>query len=163
MLLFERAYNGKFKGKDIHYEVTKGGCWKCTSHSSTHNGYVVLFHKGKQEHMTRFIMREVLRHPLKDLHVLHTCDNRWCINPSHLFLGTNQDNIEDRVRKGRSPTGLNHWNGVLSHEDIEKIKALRARKATVKEISKLMGVTKSTIYKILEGKRHAGQKKKGEK
>ena len=35
------------------------------------------------------------------LHVLHTCDNPACFNPEHLFLGTNQDNIDDKCRKGR--------------------------------------------------------------
>lgn len=36
------------------------------------------------------------------LHVLHHCDNPLCINPKHLFLGTNQQNVDDRVAKGRN-------------------------------------------------------------
>jgi hypothetical protein len=35
------------------------------------------------------------------LHVLHTCDNRACVNPDHLYLGTNLDNVRDRISRGR--------------------------------------------------------------
>ena len=40
--------------------------------------------------------------PPRDKYVLHRCDNRMCVNPSHLFLGTHQDNVDDRERKGRN-------------------------------------------------------------
>lgn len=41
------------------------------------------------------------------LYVCHTCDNRRCINPEHLFLGTHQDNMDDRERKGRNKVPVN--------------------------------------------------------
>lgn len=43
------------------------------------------------------------------LHVLHRCDTPICVNPGHLFLGTQQDNMKDKRRKGRAPKGEKHW------------------------------------------------------
>ena len=53
---------------------------------------------------------EILRSPIPSgLHVLHTCDNGRCVNPAHLFLGTNLDNVKDMCKKGR------HANMVKTH------------------------------------------------
>jgi HNH endonuclease len=63
------------------------------------------------------------------LFVLHTCDNRACINPDHLFLGTNQDNMDDMVRKGRSlhRYGSSNPNAKLSSGQRELIAAFKLR------------------------------------
>jgi transcriptional regulator len=45
----------------------------------------------------------------KGLCVCHTCDNRLCCNPAHLWLGTNVENIADRDAKGRQARGDRHW------------------------------------------------------
>lgn len=50
------------------------------------------------------------------LHVLHKCDNMKCFNPLHLFIGTNEQNIEDSISKGRQPLkGINHSKHILKN------------------------------------------------
>jgi len=55
------------------------------------------------------------------LHILHKCDNPLCVNPNHLFLGTNSDNIADRVRKGRSTLGEKDGYSKLTRDQVISI------------------------------------------
>lgn len=61
----------------------------------------------------------------QELLVCHHCDNPWCVNPDHLFLGTNQDNCDDKIRKGRNKcsvqVGSQNNASKLSEEDVLEI------------------------------------------
>lgn len=90
-----------------------------------------------------------------DLCVLHTCDNRECNNPHHLFLGTILDNIRDREKKGRTVTvkGGLHGRAKLSDDDVLIVKALLREGIHHKEIAKRFNVSKSAIHHISAGNR----------
>lgn len=76
--------------------------------------------------------------------VRHTCDNPACVNPKHLVLGTQLDNIADRVTRGRTraPKGEQHMKAELTEQQVLEI---RQDCRTQKEIAKSYGVTQSNV------------------
>jgi hypothetical protein len=60
----------------------------------------------------------------KGLCVLHKCDNPPCVNPDHLFLGTNRDNSDDMVRKNRQARGSKSGRAILTESDVLKIRKM---------------------------------------
>ena len=89
------------------------------------------------------------------LFVLHRCDNPICCNPKHLFLGTNQDNIDDKVKKGRCPDlrGTRCYAAKLSEEDVREIRRLKPQ-ATLKALAFLYDVSRATICGCLYGRHY---------
>ncbi len=91
------------------------------------------------------------------LHVLHRCDNRPCVNPAHLFLGTQLDNVADRVAKGRSGGGSlcgeDHPRVKLTAEKVAEIRARYVPRVVTQEfLAKEYGVTRGNIHAIVSGK-----------
>lgn len=79
-------------------------CWLWTGRISCH-GYGVVSVGRKRIGTHRFAWALVNGDIPSGLFVCHTCDVRNCVNPSHLFLGTQRDNVQDMLRKGRGVTG----------------------------------------------------------
>ena len=89
--------------------------------------------------------------------VCHTCDNRCCVNPEHLFLGTHKDNAADMMQKdrwtaGKVPKGIKQHRA--RHTDAEVIDAIRRCRAgeTHREVAESIGVGKSTVTMWATGK-----------
>lgn len=81
----------------------------------------------------------------KHLCVLHHCDNRKCINPNHLFLGTRTDNAKDKASKGRAPHGENSSAAKLTEAQVKEIffSPLNGR-----QLSEKFGVHRASICAI---------------
>lgn len=76
------------------------------------------------------------------LHVLHRCDNVLCVNPSHLFLGTNLENVIDKIEKDRHPRGSKASTAKLTEE---QVMAIRADMRSQRKIAADYGVSHTII------------------
>lgn len=98
----------------------------------------------------------VMNGPIPDgLHVLHSCDNRRCVNVDHLRLGTHQENMRDRAARWRSRGGSlpgeSNPNSKLTPRHVKSIRALATKGVSQREIARSYGVSQMTISKILRG------------
>lgn len=79
--------------------------------------------------------------------VCHSCDNRLCVNPSHLFLGTKAENNSDRDSKARQAMGQRNGNAKLSEADVLKIRSLSG--VSNPEIAAMFGISRITVWEIV--------------
>lgn len=81
------------------------------------------------------------------LTVCHTCDNPRCIEPTHLWLGTNKDNNDDKIAKGRHKVLRGEQHAHASLTDAEAV-AIRKDPAPYADIAKRYGITTSSVSRI---------------
>jgi hypothetical protein len=88
---------------EVTYSVNKTtGCWECNSHAPDSNGYPRTGNRPDGERRIYRQMYIMYKGPIPTgLVVRHDCDNRGCINPAHLRLGTHADNVRDAIERGR--------------------------------------------------------------
>ena len=127
-------------------EKTPFGCWTWKGYTRSGHSYGRL-RVGTQVVYAHRYSFELEYGPIPPgLHVLHDCDNPPCVNPRHLWLGTNADNQHDKVAKGRQA-----HIGKLTKDVIPAIFAARAEGKSASEIAAMFGVAKRTIYHVLAG------------
>lgn len=130
-------------------------CWPWTAKASHKYGYGMIATDAQRGPIYAHRLSYELHYgPIPDgLHVLHSCDNPPCVNPTHLFLGTHVDNMEDCARKGRalSPSGEAHRSAKLTEDRVLAIRAASTgRRGEQVELAHRYGVTRMTICQILK-------------
>lgn len=130
----------------------ENGCWEWTgSHISGRYGSIKRGGKTLLTHRYSWYLAYG-EFPDKNICVCHKCDNGFCVNPDHLFEGTQQDNIDDMHNKDRHAKGSINGSAKLSEDDVKEIKRLLKTSMTQTEISDLYGVKQNTISGIKTGK-----------
>ena len=124
-------------------------CWEWLA--STKEGYGVIWNEGRYTKAHRLAYAFFTGPLAADLFVCHTCDNPRCVKPSHLFLGTNQDNIADRGHKGRTRvgTGERHGNARLSDAQVDEIRCRYRSGERQTALAAWYGVSQAHISRIV--------------
>lgn len=116
--------------------------------SLNHNGYGQIKANGVNTRAHRVAYRLFVGPIPIGLQILHSCDNRSCVNPDHLFIGTNADNNRDMCKKGRQPKGEGHGSAKLSESEVKKIRSMYGDQSCT-ELAIIFGVSRPSISKIV--------------
>jgi HNH endonuclease len=130
------------------------GCWIWTA-SINRLGYGTVAHKGKIWKAHRVSWDLYTGVIPEGMSVLHKCDNRLCVNPDHLFLGDQTDNMRDMVAKGRGKTpslrGEKNPMSKLTAASVSEIRLRVKSGATQKSLCPVYGVAPMTISRVVRG------------
>ncbi len=119
----------------IYYAID--GCWYWIGHTNNH-GYGIFTIKHKNLKASR-VSYSIYKGDIPDkMNVLHTCDNRSCVNPDHLYIGGQSENMRDMLSRNR-------WINKLTLEDVAFI---RSSNDDYKSLALRFGVKDRTIYKV---------------
>jgi hypothetical protein len=131
--------------------VPEGGCWIWMG-TTTKRGYGQIVSNNRKHYAHRASYETFVGEIPKGMHVCHVCDNVYCVNPDHLFLGTQKQNLEDMARKGRSTIGERNPMAKLTEKDVQKIKAEIHYGLDDLDIAVAFNVSRQTINNIRNGK-----------
>ena len=131
-------------------KVEKGdGCWLWTG--AKHGGGYGAFWDGVRMVTAHRFAYELCVGPIPDgLYALHHCDVRPCVNPEHLFLGTNRENLRDMVNKGRQLRGERNVQSKLTEDDVREMRIANAGGESLASLGRRYGVSYTTIQKAVQ-------------
>lgn len=144
----ERIFWKTMKEKFDHWwmPLTEVSCWLWIGPNFVSGYGQICDPETKKNRKSNRVSFELYNGPIPEGQcVCHRCDNKWCVNPDHLFLGTSKENTDDKVRKGRQNRGLTHGMVKLSEESV---RAIRASSESLTFLGHKHNVTAQNIFRI---------------
>ena len=154
-----KPFAAEHRFDESHIPEPMSGCWLWLGALRGSNGYGALKVNGKPVVAHRYSYERHVGPIPTGMFVCHRCDNPSCVNPNHLFLGTDQDNSDDKVRKSRQakgaslaaaqkekrPRGESNGNSKLTRAQVTEIRAINLPQ---RAIASRFGVTQALVSKI---------------
>jgi hypothetical protein len=141
----------------LRSERNESGCLIGTQMGHSKNGYGFVNLNGRHLLFHR-AMWTLSKGPIpKGMCVCHKCDNPACGEPTHLFLGTQSDNMKDMAIKKRAAHGERHHNSRITSDTVKEIRRQASLGISQRSIGKNLGLGQSHVNSILKGRlwRHA--------
>ena len=125
-------------------------CWPWLGGSVDKDGYGVFFRSEPRGNVRAHRMAWQIHHghPGAKL-VLHKCDNRACVNPAHLFLGTHQDNQADKVAKRRQARGERQGNARMTADIVRELRSMDGTGLSQRAMGEKYGLRQAQVSRIL--------------
>ncbi len=136
--------------KSIEHVAVNANCYICVSHKPGKDGYTQVKRNGKYQRLHRYLWQKEHGAIPFGQYICHKCNNNWCINIAHMYVGDQKTNMLDKARAGTTHTRI------LTREVVEAIRIWRPRwTGTNVQLGELFGVNERTIRHVVDPNSHA--------
>lgn len=150
--MYDVEIENRFWSKVERDDENPTKCWECVAMYCNKDGYSRFKCNGKMILAHRFAFQNHHNRLIKDgMLIMHSCDNPCCVNPNHLSEGTDQDNVTDREKKGRSCIGEKQPASKLTGKQVKEIREKYDKKNGINysKLGKEYGVSYILIRDII--------------
>lgn len=156
----ERFWSKVIKNGPTHpyHPELLGNCWEWSGYISSVGYGQISRGKHNGKHIGTHVAAWILTFGTvpEGWDVCHSCDRRYCVNPSHLFSGSRSDNMQDSIAKGRAPIGERNGLARFTFKEVENIRAqFPIARMSQSKFAKSLGIPQQNLSRILLGKTYA--------